>query len=225
MFKKNTKALLYFEISAWRFGIKCFFCLTIPELPDSHYSTLTLLKSISQLLTPWSPLEYQQQTGQRQFFSVLIESIFVWSKEGVDSLLLILWMFWSNICLKWDKCWMIELLWHDGSGQHIKLMKIYPFTFSFPLTQLYRNFRIHFLNLWTYTIYIYSAMSENDLSLQTKGVLILVPGIFGVLSNITLMLIILSIASAQRYCTRNVTSLFEQKPLYQGTETEAVSRI
>ena len=57
-------------------------------------------------------------------------------------------------------------------------------------------------------------MPENDLCFQTKGFLILVPGIFGVLSNITLMLIILSIASAQRYCPRNVTSLFEQKPLY-----------
>ena len=69
-------------------------------------------------------------------------------------------------------------------------------------------------------------MSENDLSLQTKGVLILVPGIFGVLSNITLMLIILSIASAQRYCPRNVTSLYEQKPLYlKGTGTVSVSRI
>ena len=68
-------------------------------------------------------------------------------------------------------------------------------------------------------------MSENDLSLQTKGVLILVPGIFGVLSNITLMLIILSIASAQRYCPRNVTSLFEQKPLCHGTKPESVSRI
>ena len=34
----------------------------------------------------------------------------------------------------------------DGIGQHIKLMKIYPFTFSFPLTQLYRNFRFHFLD-------------------------------------------------------------------------------
>ena len=64
-----------------------------------------------------------------------------------------------------------------------------------------------------YHFFIYSATLENDLSLQTKGVLILVPGIFGVLSNITLMLIILSIASAQRYCPRNAKS-YEQTPLY-----------
>ena len=113
----------------------------------------------------------------------------------------------------------------DGIGQHIKLMKIYPFTFSFPLTQLYRNFRFHFLDSEVTIYFIIStftrATSENTLSLQTKGVLILVPGIFGVLSNISLMLIILSIASAQRYCLRNVKS-YEQKPLYLRKETLSI---
>ena len=105
-------------------------------------------------------------------------------------------------------------------------MEIYPFTFTFPLTQLYRNFRIHFLDSEVTIYFIIStftrATSENNLSLQTKGVLILVPGIFGVLSNISLMLIILSIASAQRYCLRNVKS-YEQKPLYLRKETLSVS--
>ena len=105
-------------------------------------------------------------------------------------------------------------------------MEIYPFTFTFPLTQLYRNFRIHFLDSEVTIYFIIStftrATSENNLSLQTKGVLILVPGIFGVLSNISLMLIILSIASAQRYCLRNVKS-YEQKPLYLRKETLSAS--
>ena len=77
----------------------------------ASWLTLNLLKSIWQLLTPWSPLEYHQQTGEKKFFFCFDREYLSVIKRVSGTFLPILWMFWSNICLEWDKCWMIELLW------------------------------------------------------------------------------------------------------------------
>ena len=120
---------------------------------------------------------------------------------------------------------MIALLWRNWPTH--KVNENISFYFFIPSHTTLQKLPIPLPGLWCYNIfyhfYIYkaNATSEYNLSLQTKGVLILVPGIFGVLSNISLMLIILSIASAQRYCLRNVKSS-EQKPLYLRKETMSV---
>ena len=129
------------------------------------------------------------------------------------------------VFIKYDNCWMIALLWRNWPTH--KVNENISFYFFIPSHTTLQKLPIPLPGLWGYNIfyhfYIYkaNATSEYNLSLQTKGVLILVPGIFGVLSNISLMLIILSIASAQRYCLRNVKS-YEQKPLYLRKETMSV---